>query len=78
MSAHVCHAEGCAVEVPRRIFMCPRHWRMLPRALQRLIYSTYTPGQENHLERVTTDYLDVAMVSVNVVAVLEHHATVTQ
>ncbi len=46
MSAHWCYAEGCEVEVPPRMLMCLRHWRMVPRDLQDAIWRTYRPGQE--------------------------------
>lgn len=43
---HVCHAEGCNVEVPPRMLMCLPHWRMVPRPLQDAVWATYIPGQE--------------------------------
>lgn len=43
---HFCHAPGCKVEVPPKIFMCIRHWRKLPAALRQEIWRCYRPGQE--------------------------------
>lgn len=54
---HVCHAKGCDTPVPRRLLMCPRHWRMVPRVMQREIWRLYVPGQENDRTKVTADYL---------------------
>lgn len=39
--------------------MCGLHWRMLPAALQRLIYQDYRPGQEFD-KRPTIEYLCIA------------------
>lgn len=43
---HTCHAERCTVEVHPKLFMCKRHWNMLPNQMRRLIWSTYRSGQE--------------------------------
>lgn len=32
--------------VPAKLFMCLRHWRMVPRNLQQAIWDAYVPGQE--------------------------------
>lgn len=57
---HTCHAIGCTVAVPRKLFMCLKHWRMVPRELQRAIWRTYSPGQEYGEAPVTPAYLDAA------------------
>lgn len=46
MTAHTCHAIGCPVEVPPRMLMCRRHWRMVPPELQARVWATYRKGQE--------------------------------
>lgn len=46
MTAHTCHAVGCDKVIPPRLFMCLKHWRMVPPPLQREIWRTYRPGQE--------------------------------
>lgn len=56
---HVCHAVGCVVEVPPRLLMCPRHWRMVPPHLQRAVWAAYVPGQEIRKDP-TSAYLRVA------------------
>ena len=43
---HTCHAHGCTVEVPPKMFMCKPHWFALPKKLQRAIWREYRPGQE--------------------------------
>lgn len=44
--AHTCHATGCDVPVPPKMFMCKRHWFMLPKPLRDRIWMHYRPGQE--------------------------------
>lgn len=56
---HTCHAEGCSVQVPPRMFACLRHWRMVPRALQGELWSVYHDGQERGAAPVTAAYLVV-------------------
>lgn len=43
---HECHAVRCDVPVPERMFMCRRHWAMVPRAMQREVWGVYVEGQE--------------------------------
>jgi hypothetical protein len=42
---HQCHAVGCGVPVSPRMHMCLTHWRMVPKAVQDLIWRHYRPGQ---------------------------------
>lgn len=43
---HYCHAYACKEQIPPSRFMCFRHWRQLPKAMQRDVWATYRPGQE--------------------------------
>lgn len=43
---HTCHAKGCAVHVPPKMFMCRSHWFALPKAMRDKIWALYRPGQE--------------------------------
>lgn len=43
---HHCHAKGCGTEVPPRMLMCLKHWRLVPKDLQRRVWATYREGQE--------------------------------
>lgn len=45
--SHHCHAQGCTAPVRPAIFVCGRHWKLLPKPLQRAIYVVYRPGQED-------------------------------
>jgi len=64
---HRCHAEGCNVEVPPRLLMCLRHWRMVPRAIQRRVWAEYVPGQEIRKDP-TDEYMIVQREAVEAVA----------
>jgi hypothetical protein len=38
---HKCPAVGCALNVPARKLMCPRHWYMVPRTLRDAVWDAY-------------------------------------
>lgn len=65
--SHVCHAKGCSVPVPPKLLMCRKHWRLVPRALQRQVWAHYRAGQEID-KRPTMEYLDVADEAIRAVA----------
>lgn len=58
MVRHHCHAEGCSVLVPPRMFACRLHWSMVPSWLQRALWKVYREGQEV-TKQVTPAYLAV-------------------
>lgn len=63
---HVCHATGCEVEVPPRIFMCRRHWYLVPKPMRDAIWNSYVPGQEVK-KNPTRAYLDAASAAIRAV-----------
>jgi hypothetical protein len=40
-----CFAAGCPVKIARRLLMCPKHWRMVPRDIQIAVYETLDAWQ---------------------------------
>ena len=42
---HICHAKGCTTSCKPEYLMCSRHWRMVPRRTQLLVYKHYQKGQ---------------------------------
>lgn len=56
--SHYCHARGCTKMVAPKLFMCVRHWEMLPQRMQRAVWRTYTPGQEVRKDP-SKEYLEV-------------------
>ena len=68
---HCCHARKCTVQVPRKMFMCRRHWAMLPKPLQRAVWREYNEGQENGAAEVTKAYLDVTAEAIAFIVELE-------
>ena len=64
---HTCHAERCQVNVPEKMFMCRRHWYMVPRLLRAAIWANYVPGQEIRKDP-TREYLEVAQEAIAAVA----------
>ncbi len=65
--SHTCHAIDCRTPVPPRLLMCLKHWRMVPRDLQRLVWRHYRPGQEMD-KRPTAEYLTVMKRAIDAVA----------
>jgi hypothetical protein len=42
---HLCHARNCTADVQPRMFMCRKHWYMLPKKLRDGVWAAYVPGQ---------------------------------
>ncbi|WP_235594409.1 hypothetical protein [Leptospira santarosai] len=42
---HNCHAIGCNTKTKPEMFMCLKHWRMVSKRTQQLIWKYYRPGQ---------------------------------
>lgn len=72
MSGHHCHALNCTANVPPRLHMCPRHWRMVPKALQDDLWANYRRGQER-TKSPSVGYLHAAAACVRAVAEKEGH-----
>lgn len=52
-TTHACPVASCSINVPHYMFMCARHWRMVPRPLQAAVYESYRRdgrAGENHRE----------------------------
>ncbi len=64
---HRCHARGCTTEVAARLLMCRKHWRMVPRDLQRGVWAHYVDGQEVRKDP-TPEYLEAADRAIDAVA----------
>ena len=67
---HTCHAKGCTVEVPPKLLMCLRHWRMVPKEIQSAVWRHYRPGQEID-KKPTAEYLTVMKLAIDAVAARE-------
>ena len=70
MPAHTCHARGCTTEVRPELLFCLKHWRMVPRDLQRQVWATYRVGQCAD-KRPSREWLDAADAAIFAVARLE-------
>lgn len=64
---HTCHAHGCKSRVPPSKFVCLRHWKALPKALQVAIWREYQAGQER-TKTPSHRYMAVQQRSVGVLA----------
>ncbi len=67
---HTCHARNCEASVPPKMLMCLKHWRMVPRDLQKAVWREYVPGQEIRKDP-TPEYMAVQAAAVDAVAAKE-------
>jgi len=63
MAGHLCHAPGCKIPVPPKMFACRGHWFALPKRLRDAIWATYRPGQEITKDP-SPEYLSAALAAV--------------
>lgn len=68
---HTCHAAGCEVITQPRMLMCARHWRMVPKHIQRRVYAHYQPGQEEGEHTPTEAWHEAANEAIAYVRQLE-------
>ncbi len=69
-SEHTCHADSCQVHVPPKMFMCKKHWYMLPKAMRDEVWLTYALGQELRMDP-SDEYLEVTQRCIDFVAAKE-------
>lgn len=65
--AHTCHARSCKTAVPPKMFMCKKHWYMLPKEMRDLVWALYRPGQEVSKDP-SREYLEHAQACIDWVA----------
>jgi hypothetical protein len=65
--AHHCHATGCTVTTRPEMFMCRRHWFMLPKPMRDEIWRTYRQGQCEDWQ-ISSAYADAARAAVRYIA----------
>ena len=70
MSAHRCQAQGCTKVISSRLLMCPGHWRMVPRALQKALWVHDRLGQA-HEQQPSQEYIQAALAAIKAVAARE-------
>ena len=68
--SHHCHAEGCNTPCKPELLMCLKHWKMVPRKLQTLVWKFYRPGQCDDMN-ITYEWHLSATRAINAVALKE-------
>ncbi len=68
--SHKCHAYKCTKEVPPKMFMCLKHWKLVPAQMQRDIWRHYKPGQEIRKDP-TSEYLKASQRAIFCVIIRE-------
>lgn len=61
-----CVADDCKILIPKRLLMCPKHWRKVPTHIKERIYAYYQPGQEIH-KNYSDEYILAVMDAINAV-----------
>lgn len=71
--SNVCHAIGCDRRRPAQFIMCPLHWSLVPRELQRELRNIYRPNRAraDHARQ----FLTVSEQAIVAVAVAEGQMT---
>jgi hypothetical protein len=64
-ATHRCAARGCSTFIPLKLLMCGKHWRALPRAIQRRVNAAWNAGD-------TTDDYGPAVVDALASLELQH------
>lgn len=67
LPAHHCHARGCTISTTPEMLMCFKHWRMVPKHIQRQVWATYRSGQCDD-KRPSRDWHAAADAAINAVA----------
>ncbi len=68
---HTCHARGCSAEVSPKLFMCRRHWFMVPEPLRAEVLRHFQPSQVQS-KRPTQAWLTAARKAIDAVHLGEH------
>lgn len=54
-NVHKCQADGCDERIPSRLFMCRRHWYMVPSLTRRRLRTAYTSKAWRQYDRAAED-----------------------
>lgn len=57
---HECFVPSCHAEIPVSFLMCFKHWKQVPKELQRAVWRHYRDGQQFDSEKISRDYVDAA------------------
>lgn len=65
---HHCHAVNCKEHCKPELLMCPKHWAMVPKDLQRQVWEHYREGQCNFNPRPSREWFKAADAAIRAVA----------
>lgn len=60
MRRHACHAIGCSRPVPMHVFMCSRHWKMVPPEIQRDLVAAWQSANKDGPRALMSDEWNAA------------------
>jgi hypothetical protein len=70
LQAHRCHAKGCTIKVKPEMLMCSKHWKMVPKNIQKEVWNHYRPGQCRD-KNPSKEWMKAADEAINSVATKE-------
>lgn len=70
-SKRECMAKDCTRKVPNYLLMCPRHWKLVPKHIQTIVWRFYQPGQEDGKATPSRPYWEAVKMAVKAVAKAE-------
>lgn len=62
--AVACPVADCGAAIPGRMFLCKKHWNLVPAALRREIGKLYVPGQETDRSLMKEGYTKAMLAAV--------------
>lgn len=68
---HHCHAIRCQTLCEPEKLMCLRHWRMVPKHMQRAVWAAYRPGQCDD-KNPSEDWVTAADAAIQMVWIIEN------
>lgn len=72
---HLCHADNCSAITVSSMFMCRKHWSMVPPTYQKAIWSNYRRGQEKD-RKPSKEYLRATRYAKMIVRMIEAGNTI--
>lgn len=64
---HECFVPSCKASIPVSFLMCFKHWKMVPKDLQRAVWRHFKDGQQFDHGKISGDYVDAARAAADFV-----------
>lgn len=58
---HNCRAKFCTIQCPSHILMCKPHWGMVPKGIQKQVYSAWNEYGRTDLDTPSKDFAQIRL-----------------